>query len=925
MRQYSQTLVKPGLLAVLCFGAALCVSAQTLVNRYSFNDTAGSSTFTDSVGGANGTLDNSLSSNPNSASLDGSQLQLDGTGGYALLPSGLISSHTQVTIEFWASFSSTNLVWTRTFAFGDQNGVNENTGLDYCHYAAGNYQNLNLLTGAGSGYANNPSGLNGMNNVHVTVVVDPPSANMYYYNGTTVMSTLHNSVPPLSGINDAFGLIGRSLYRYDPTLAGSVNEFRIFDGVLSAQQVAIEDAAGPDNYVTNTGSLTAVHLTAPSSTLVLNGNLQLTFTGDFANVSNVNLIAYGGATFTSGNTNVLTVNSSGSVHAVALGTTTVTGTFASQNANVTITVASVPAALSHRYSFTTDASDSVGGANGAFNGTAAISSGQVVLDGGSSSYVSFPAPTINVATNSAITVEIWATYGPGATWSRLWEFGTGINNSSNIYCAPQVPNGLIFTAWPVSENIGSGGRTFAIGLTPLTNLTQHSTVVIDPTTSTLAVYTNGILEYAQYNATASLANCSTGLVSLGFSSAGDPKWTGSVDEFRIYSGALAGPEIALTDINGPGSTNRNPGALLSVQVQPRTYAAFSGEIAPVILANYANLAGFSLLPNISASVFGLTVTSSDTNFVQVLGNNMIRTLRPGKATLTAVYQGFTNSATITVENLGTLAHRYSFTGDANDSIGGANGTLNGGATILGDAVQLDASTSTYVDLPPGLIHNYQAVTVDAWATFNNTPNWARLWFFGDDRANEFYFAPVVNSSTAHRYSTGFPLNGATFDVAPALPTNTVHITCILGGGSFEIWTNGVLQTQNAAYLGGVSQVGVTYSRIGFSPYGDPGCAGSVDEYRIYNGRLAPDEIQASDVLGPNALLTTSASATASLSGGNVVLSWPVAAAGFSVQAKPTVVGGSWATLTNAPTLVGNTSWQVTVPATGGPQFLRLWR
>jgi len=39
--------------------------------------------FTDSVGGANGTLNNAGASNPNSASLDGSQLQLDGTGGYA--------------------------------------------------------------------------------------------------------------------------------------------------------------------------------------------------------------------------------------------------------------------------------------------------------------------------------------------------------------------------------------------------------------------------------------------------------------------------------------------------------------------------------------------------------------------------------------------------------------------------------------------------------------------------------------------------------------------------------------------------------------------------------------------------------------------------------------------------------------------------
>ena len=89
--------------------------------------------------------------------------------------------------------------------------------------------------------------------------------------------------------------------------------------------------------------------------------------------------------------------------------------------------------------------------------------------------------------------------------------------------------------------------------------------------------------------------------------------------------------------------------------------------------------------------------------------------------------------------------------------------------------------------------------------------------------------------------------------------------------------------------------------------------------------MAPDEIVASDVLGPNALLSTSVSVKASVSGGNVVLSWPVAAAGFSVQAKSNLASGNWVTLTNAPVLVGNTTWQTTVPRTGGVQFFRLWR
>src|SRR5260370_4194943 len=250
-------------------------------------------------------LNNSASANPNAAYLDGSRLPLDGTGGYAVLPPALSRTNRQVNIEFWASYSN-NMVWTRTFAFGDQTGGNENSGLDYTHFAGGNYQNLNYQTNSiGPGtYVNNPSGLDGQANVHVTVVVDPLNDKMYYYNGTAIVSSgLQGGaafVFPLNEINDAYGLLGRSLFDVDPALNGSLNEFRIYSSALSSQQVAINDTAGPDNYVTNTGALNAVHLTSPSGTLVVNGNLQLSFTGDFVNVSNLNLIAYGGARLTSG-------------------------------------------------------------------------------------------------------------------------------------------------------------------------------------------------------------------------------------------------------------------------------------------------------------------------------------------------------------------------------------------------------------------------------------------------------------------------------------------------------------------------------------------------------------------------------------------------------------------------------------------------
>ena len=142
-------------------------------------------------------------------------------------------------------------------------------------------------------------------------------------------------------------------------------------------------------------------------------------------------------------------------------------------------------------------------------------------------------------------------------------------------------------------------------------------------------------------------------------------------------------------------------------------------------------------------------------------------------TLSASFGGKTASATIRVKNEAVLAHRYSFNtdGDASDSVGGANGTLQGGATVSGGALQFTGVNSDYLDLPPGMLTNYTAVTVDAWVNFDAAQHWARLWEFTDIGAstqNEFYFSPGwLNPPNAHFYRTGFPW-GATVTPRGAL-------------------------------------------------------------------------------------------------------------------------------------------------------------
>jgi hypothetical protein len=919
-------------LIALSVGLALGVNAQSLTHRYSFNDPAGSQTFEDSVGGTNwnGTL---VNDGGGAAYLDGSSLQLDGARDFGVLPAGIMTNDTQITVEVWADFSSNNAVWTRVFSFGDQNSSGgKNSGIDYCHYAGGNYQNLDALsTNGGDTYANSTPGLNGTTNNHITVVVDPVNTNMYYYNGISIVSAMKfNPAPPspLAEMNDTDNEIGRSLYDTDPTLAGAIHELRVYQGVLSPQLVALNDASGPDNYITSPGSIISLHFSSPANPFVINQTAPQTLTGDFTGVTNLNLVAYGGVVYSSANTNVLKISTNGVVKAVGAGTTTVTATYGSLSATNTLTVLSLPTTMIHRYSFASDASDSIGGANGTLNGNATVSGGQLVLDGSAGTYVSLPAGLINIATNASVTFEAWTTIGAISEWSHLFEFGNIA--ASCIYCAPRADAGG-FHEFGLSEDFPADGQTlsWAHGWS---NVTLHYTGVVDPTTSTLAVYTNGVLLQASYTANAPVSSIATNFATFGQSSFGDPYAVLSIDEFRVYSGALSPAQVAMSDLSGPNSTNFNPGALSSITVAATNYPAFASAVAPVIWATYANLTNFNLLPNLMAMEAGLVVTSGDASVVSVNSQNMLTTLRPGTVTLTAAYLGKTNSTVVRVSNQSVLTHRYSFTTDDSDSVGGANGTNEGTASVSGGQLQLDGGSGDYVALPGGLLSTYRSATIDVWATISGgQQHWSRLWEFADvgpATANELYFAPAWNSAANAAFlSDGAPFGGGNLGPeSPPLVNQTVHLTCLVADGSLDLYTNGVLYLSTAGLVAPANQAGNVGSWIGYSPYGDPGIDGSVDEYRIYKGRLSPEEIQASDLLGPDEILsTTNATLSASGSGGNIVLSWPVASAGFTVETKPSLdLGTSWTTLTNTPILIGN-QWQLTVPNSGTNQFYRLIR
>lgn len=240
----------------------------TLVHRYSFNQAPGQQTVTDSISGSDGFIYFASSSAPwTNGTPDGSDftgsgtLRLNGTSGYVDLPPRLVSWFSNATFEAWIKwFGPSTSVWQRAWDFGSSNGGTN---------AAGNGTNYVIFTPARGGTelpsfqetTVDPFGsevdpdsliLSGTGKfpvgqeVYVAVTYDPGAGNaQMYFNGNLVSST-NKSLNPLIVMTDYNNWLGRSQWTRDPFFNGEYNEFRIWDGALTSQDIANHYAAGPD-------------------------------------------------------------------------------------------------------------------------------------------------------------------------------------------------------------------------------------------------------------------------------------------------------------------------------------------------------------------------------------------------------------------------------------------------------------------------------------------------------------------------------------------------------------------------------------------------------------------------------------------------------------------------------------------------------
>lgn len=284
--------------------------------------------------------------------------------------------------------------------------------------------------------------------------------------------------------------------------------------------------------------------------------------------------------------------------------------------------------LQNRYSFTTDASDSIGGQDGTLFGTnGSFTGGQLVLDnngegsttpGVEGAYLDLPNGLISSAATAgstgAVTIEMWITMLEHRDWaaafsagiSELGENATSGNNGEQPYIQiiPRTGDAVAGNDFRATSNSTGAGEGFVddLGGDDGTDLQvgrrEHIVTVYDQsagTPGTITVYRNGsLMGTADISANLDLTTFLRGDMTGGDVNnwVGRSQWPDSLidaafDELRVYGDAVTEAEALSGTIFGPDVVGENPIPSIEVDKDTGTITLKNNASAPINLEYYS--------------------------------------------------------------------------------------------------------------------------------------------------------------------------------------------------------------------------------------------------------------------------------------------------------------------------------------------------
>jgi hypothetical protein len=160
------------------------------------------------------------------------------------------------------------------------------------------------------------------------------------------------------------------------------------------------------------------------------------------------------------------------------------------------------------------------------------------------------------------------------------------------------------------------------------------------------------------------------------------------------------------------------------------------------------------------------------------------------------------------------------------------GKVGSGAIVL--------SGTTFVQLPADLA-NQQAITIATWVYWNGGNAWQRIFDFGNDESANMSLSPSASSGQMR-----FAIKNSGVEQglsAPELPKfKWTHVAVTLGASHARLYVNGQVVAESDAMAISPLDFKPILNYIGRSQHADPLFKGSIDDFKVFNYALSPEEV-----------------------------------------------------------------------------------
>ncbi|MBN1515245.1 family 16 glycosylhydrolase [Candidatus Sumerlaeota bacterium] len=723
----------------------------------------------------------------------GRALLFDGVDDYVCTPEGA-ANFPAMTIATWVRWDGGD-PWQRIFDFGE--GTSQ-----YLYLTTRSRTNVFRFAIRNS-RANEPveaqRQLITNQWVHVAATVNNGSGALYV-NGA-VVATGDITLNP-TDVNQVENYIGKSQWANDAIFKGAIDDFRIYNYALSADEILALPGVKLNNNPPNFTEDPLSRADATEGVEYFGQTLAGAATDDgmdrvvFRKVDGPSWLKVAENGALSGAPGA---NDSGP-NAFTVRATDATG--ASADAKLKINVGGKRMELHYR--FEGDVNDLSGqNRHGTVSGNPAYGpgkTGQAILFDGMDDCVNMPEGAANF---SDLTVTAWVYWEGGGPFQRIFDFGNG--TTEYLYLTPSSGDGKF------RFSIRSGNSKESLDAASQLPIGEWTHVAVTLNGNMGALYVNGSLSTSG-EITLNPTDVKQLTNYIGDSQwPDDPFFKGRIDDFRIYNYALSASDLTILMNSG------DPLALDRASPRRQHAAANHFKAEPIMAVHMTNrgAADQKTAKHKRAALFAADTTQKKTEKAKII------------------------SAVEPVLN-------YTFDDDVDDhSQKHLNGEICGKPAYIdgknGKAIQFNGSDD-YVKMPPD-IARCNDFTVTTWVKWAGGDPWQRIFDFGADNKSYMFLTPC---SMDKMLRFGISTNGYQAEQrieTSELPADQwIHVAVTLSGDIGKLYVNGVFVAFNTIELN-PSDIGQSVNYIGKSQWQeDPLFKGSIDDFHIYDYALSSSEI-----------------------------------------------------------------------------------